>query len=332
MTTDKVAFLYLHGTDPILGQVARIVGDVFQQPRTGLLTVPGLNGLTATWMDGSPKNDCFPNLLDSNVFQPIKVGYPALGIPMGLSLGVGVNNLVAAINGLPKGQKFMIGGYSQGAAAASSVELMLRPGGQLSALASRYLGGCVFGNPRRQLNFRGEVGGTWSGSWDDPGSTTGGHGSFPTTGPYPRLTNCDPTKWIEFTEYGDIFSSTGDTQTGLGWTNGNAAFIELLNIPAILAALLSLPAVKAAFDYGALVTQFTDAVGKTFSIGGNGHSAYPWRPPPGNPDNNLTSFQIAAKWALGKANAIATSPILLPETPSTTSNAGWTTSLIPPAA
>jgi hypothetical protein len=331
--TDKIAFFYLHGTDPILGQVAKIVGDAFSQPRTGLLTVPGLNGATATWMDGSPKNDCFPNLLDTNIFQPVKVGYPALGIPMGVSLSIGVTNLVNAINALPNGQRFMIGGYSQGAAAASSVELLLRPGGSLSAKAPLYLGGCVFGNPRRQGgNYRGEVGGTWSGAWDNPGSTTGGHGSFPTTGPYPRLTNCDPTKWIEITEVGDIFSSTGDTPTGLGWTNGNAAFVELLNIPAILAAIASLPAIQAAFDYGGLVTEFTDAVGKVFSIGGNGHAAYPWRPPPGNPDNNLSSFQIAAKWATSKANAFATAPILLPPTPATVSNAGWTTTLIPPAA
>ena len=315
-----------------MGQVAAIVGDVFKQPRTGLLTVPGLNGITATWLDGAPRNDCFPNLLDPNIFDAKKVGYPALGIPMGVSLGIGVANLVKAINDLPKGQRFMIGGYSQGAAAASSVETMLRPGGSLSAKASLYLGGCVFGNPRRQGgNYRGEVGGTWSGSWDDPGSTTGGHGSFPTTGPYPRLTNCNPTKWVEFTEYGDIFSSTGDTATGLGWTNGNAAFIEFLNIPAVLAALISLPAVKAAADYGGLVTEFTDFVGKVFGIGGNGHAAYPWRPPPGNPDSGLTSYQIADKWLTGKANAYAVAPILLPESPISASTAGWTTTLIPPA-
>lgn len=331
--TNKVAFLYLHGTDPLLGQVAAIVGSVFQQARTGLLTVPGLNGITATWQDGAPRNDCFPNLLDPNIFEAKKVGYPALGVPMGVSLGIGVTNLVNAVNALPKGQKFMIGGYSQGAAAASSVELMLRSGGSLySSRGADYLGGVVFGNPRRQLNFRGEVGGTWSGAWDNAGSTTGGHGSFPTTGSYPRLSACDGTRWIELTETNDIFSSTGDTPKGINWTEGNAAFLDLLNIPAILAALDGFADVQEAFTVGGLATTFTDFVGKTFSIGGNGHAAYPWRPPPGDPDGGLTSYQIATKWLTGKANAYAVGSDVLPATPTSTSTAGWTTTLIPPAA
>ena len=333
--TNKIAFFYLHGTDPLLAQVAAVVGSVFQQARTGLLTVPGLNGATATWLDGAPRNDCFPNLLDPNIFEAKKVGYPALGIPMQVSLGIGVTNLRNAVAALPSGQRWMVGGYSQGAAVASQILRDTAPGGVLASRAGTFLGGTVFGNPRRPGgNYRGEVGGTWSGAWDNPGSSTGGHGSFPTTGTYSRLTNaeCDPTKWIEFAEIDDIFSSTGDTPKGINWTEGNAAFIDLLNIPAIIAALDGFADVQEAFTVGNAVTAFTDFVGKAFSIGGSGHAAYPWRPPPGDPAGGMTSYQIAASWLTGKANAYAVGADVLPATPTSTSTAGWTTTLIPPAA
>lgn len=141
--TNKVAFFYLHGTDPLLAQVAAIVGGIFQQARTGLLTVPGLNGATATWLDGSPRNDCFPNLLDPNIFEAKKVGYPALGIPMQVSLGIGVTNLRNAIAALPSGQRWMVGGYSQGAAVASQILRDTAPGGVLASRAGTFLGGTV---------------------------------------------------------------------------------------------------------------------------------------------------------------------------------------------
>lgn len=328
----KVAFFYLHGTDPLFRQFATIVGQVFEQPRLGLLTVAGVNGLTSTWSDGFPSNDCFTNLLDPNIFQAVKVNYPALGFPMGLSIASGIANLQKAINDLPRGQKFMIGGYSQGAAVASSVELMLRSGGSMySSRGADYLGGAVFGNPRRQVNFRGEVGGTWSGAWDDPGSTTGGHGSFPATGTYARLSGCDPTRWIEFAEEDDIFSSTGDTTRGLNWTAGNGAYLanSLLDI---LSSLTGLADISAAMDLAGISNEFTDAVGKVFLGPGNGHGAYPFRPPPGDPDNGLTSFQISIKWLTSKALEVATAPILLPSQPTTTASAGWSTTLVPPAA
>lgn len=327
----KIKFFYLHGTDPLLRQVATILGEVFQQPRLGLITIAGLNGVTATWQDGFPKNDCFTNLLDPTIFDAVKVNYPALGFPMGVSLGIGIGNLQNAITSLPKGQKFMIGGYSQGAAAASSVELMLRPGGSMHAdRGADYLGGVCFGNPRRQLNYRGEVGGTWSGAWDIPGSDTGGHGSFPTTGPYARLTGCDPTRWVEFTEVDDIFSSVGDSQRGLNWVAGNGAFLAN-SLADVLTAIGGLVDISAAFDLAGVSATVTDAIGKVFPALGNGHGAYPFNPPPGDPDSGLTSYQIAIKWLLSKAAEVAVAPILLPSQPTTTANAGWSSTLVPPA-
>ena len=331
--TNKVAFFYLNGTDPLVLQFINWLGSFQNAPRLGLLTVPGLNGLNTTWPDGAPRNDPFINLLDPNIFEARKIGYPALAVPMSVSMEIGITNLVAAITNRPKGQKFMIGGYSQGAAVASSVELMLRSGGALhSAHAADYLGGVCFGNPRRQINYRGEVGGTWSGAFDVPGSSTGGHGSFPTTGPYARLTGCNATKWIELTEENDIFSSVGDSTKGLNWTSGNSAFLTLPLVDA-LNALANLPDIlDTAFNIGGLALSYIDGVGRAFDFPGNGHAAYPWRPPPGDPDNGLTSFQIAVKWLTGKANAYAVGSDVLPAIPTSTSTAGWTTTLIPPAA
>lgn len=331
--TNKVAFFYLHGTSPFVADFLTAVGDLFGQPRIGLLTVAGINGRTTTWPDGRPRDDPFINLLDPDIFEAKKIGYPAMFIPMGASMNVGITNLVNAINALPKGQKFMIGGYSQGAACASSVELMLRPGGSLhSSRGADYLGGVCFGNPRRQQDFRGEVGGTWSGAWDVPGSTTGGRGVFTATGPFPRLSGCDPTKWIEFTAPGDIFSSTGASTNGLGWSTATDYYLSLTNIPALLAAISGLAGVDQAFATGGIVKNMTDALGRVFSIGGNGHVTYPYEPPEGDPDNGLTGFQIAIKWLEGKAKAYAVSADVLPSTPNTVTNAGWTTTLIPPAA
>ena len=77
----------------------------------------------------------------------------------------------------------------------------------------------------------------------------------------------------------------------------------------------------------------TDAAGTVFSwLGGNGHTTYPFVPPFGDPDNGLTAYQIALKFLTAKANEYATAPILLPSTPTSTTSAGWSTTLVPPAA
>lgn len=329
----KIAFFYLHGTDPLFAQLAAFVGQVFNQPRLGLLTVPGLNDLTATWPDGNAKNDAFTNLLDPEIFEAKKVPYPALGFPMSLSIDLGVQNVVQAITDLKSGQKFMLGGYSQGAAAMSTVYNRLRPGGDLhSTYGDRFVGGVMFGNPRRQVDYRGPVGGTYSGSWNTPGSTSGGHGSFPTTGPYARLSGCELSRWVEFTAVGDIFSSTGDTPRELNWTGANASWLSLSNLSSIVNAFTLPEDIAAAFNVAGVVNTFTDAVGRVFDFPGGGHTTYPWQPPPGDPDNGLTSYQIAIKWLVSKATELAVAPILLPSQPTTPANAGWSTTLVPPAA
>ncbi|BBY65019.1 PE-PPE domain-containing protein [Mycolicibacterium helvum] len=339
----KVKFFYANGTSYALrvlyyglnivsldnSQVLTIGGYSVNPKDFRVATIGGLDGKTAAW-DGRPQNDPFPYLLDPDIFDAIRITYPAASFPMGSSIGYGYDEIVSRVKNLTPGDPWMVGGYSQGAAVVSSVYNSTRLGGQLQDWAPGFLGGVCFGNPRRQVNYRGEVGGTWSGAWDVSGSTTGGHGSFPTTGPVARLTDCEPAKWIEFAAPGDIFTSTGDSTNGLNWTAGNAAFVTLApdaiydflqNQPAYLAAA------NAAAIPGNVRESFVDAAGQPYDIVGGGHVTYPFVPPEGDPDSGKTSYQIALKWLTAKANAWATAPISLPA-----SGVGWSTTLLSPAA
>lgn len=342
--TNKVYFFYTNGTSSVgpfglLNVLTTAFQSVFTPAAlTAGPTVAGLNGRTARWVGGSPQNDPFPALLDPDVFTAQKVAYPAAMFPMNASIDTGATSVIAAINAMPAGAKFMLGGYSQGAAVMSTVLNQIRSG-SLTSKQSQFLGGVMFGNPRRQVNYRGSVGGTWSGYWDDPNknlpnaATTGGGGSFPATGNYARLTNCDPLTWIEFNEIDDVFSSVSSlTTTGTNWIAGNDAIsgLNAMSIAAYLSTGMLQPmiaAFNAAQALGNTVNTFTDAAGKTFPQPGAGHTAYPWRPPPGNPDNGLTSYQIALKFLAAKAAEYAVAPIVVPPTA-----AGWSTTLTPPAA
>lgn len=324
----KVVFFYFNGTDPLIATLLSALGQAIGtgQP-LGLLNVPGIT-TNATWLNGNARNDPFASMLDPNIFRAYHVQYPALAIPIAVSINVGITKLVAAINSLPQGQKFMMGGYSQGAVIAGTVYRMIN-GGSLSSRANDFLGGCCFGSPIRQQDFRGEVGGTWSGSWDVPGSISGGRGQFSPTGTFPRLTGCDPTKWIEFADENDIFTCTGATQKSLNWTTASNIFNDVSNVFSVIPQLGSiLQDVGDVITLGNAPNTYTDASGRVFQFSGSGHTAYPWRPPPGNPDNGLTSYQIAIKWLTSKANASTVGTNLLPPTPATSGAAtGWSTSL-----
>jgi hypothetical protein len=327
----RVVFFYFHGTDPLIGQWLAAIGQAQGQQSLGTLTVPGISR-TTTWLDGSPRNDPFCSLLDPNIFEAYSVAYPALFIPFAPSVNTGITKLIALINALPDGQKYMIGGYSQGAVIAGTVYSRIKSGQLGTKAANNFLGGLCFGSPIRQQDYRGEVGGNWSGCWDIPNSGTGGHGQFATNGTFPRLTNCDPTRWIEFADYGDIFACTSDTQRGRNWTAASNVLNDitnLLTLPASLASVLADVGAAMGPEYGQKVNTYTDATGRVFDFPGNGHTAYPWRPPPGDPDNGLTSYQIAVKWLTGKALQYATAPIVMPTSPTgdSSTTAGWTTQL-----
>ena len=292
-----------------------------RQP-VGSQYVVGLNGKTYPW-DGEVFNDPFPFMLNPDVWNPVRVSYNDSSFTflsggtliggMGASINDGVSKVIAQINALPPGTPFAIGGYSQGAAVMSEIYNQIRTG-SLTSRASSFLGGVMFGNPRRQLNHRGEIGGTWSGAWDVAGSTTGGHGSFPATGPWARLSGCDPTKWIEFANPNDIISSTGDSPTGINWTRGNDALLGLLYsqfagdilfqgilqtlVPAYKSDIVT--AIQTAGAVGGAINYVIDVVGTILAQPGAGHVLYPNFPPP---DSNgvipTTQTSVSTTYTVG---------------------------------
>ena len=376
----KVNFFYCTGTSYTWSMLengfrealngVRYRGDIAENPVTAPVaaTVAGLNGRTAQW-SGEVQNDPFPFLLDTNIWNPVRVAYAATSFNllspstgtliggMGSSINDGVNKVMAQINAMPPGTPFAVGGYSQGAAVMSTIYNELRTG-SLTSRYPQFLGGVMFGSPRRQTNFRGEIGGTWSGAWDIPGSTTGGHGSFPASGPYGRLTGCDGTEWIEFAAPSDIITATGDSTTGTLWTQGNDVLLNLLSSQ-YAGALLSqaaasligitgpmLTAIGQAFNIGNAINYLVDAIGQIGKQSGAGHVLYPVLPPPDANGNiptisvngsdginylqadGQTCYQLALAWLEGKAQEYARAPIMLPSTGSV----GWSTTLVKPAS
>ena len=334
----RVKFFYANGTawginvleiglrvDMKTGQV--YVGPNQQPESKSSALVLGNNGRSASW-SGGPQNDPFPVLLDPDRFDAVRINYPASAFPMSSSMDYGIAQVIAGIKALPSGQPFALGGFSQGAALMSSVYNEIRYG-TLTSRASTFVGGVMFGNPRRQKNHRGSVGGTWTGAWDVPNSIIDGHGNFPTSGSYARLTNCEP-KWIEFTYPGDIMSSTGDTTTGLNWTAATNVLLTL-DVGQIITYFLTgmaapiVSATNAAFAQGAIMLSMLDGKGTTVNLAGSGHVAYPFLPPYGL--TGPTAYQVAMTYLEGLADSYATAPILAPP-----ASAGWSRTLtLPPA-
>lgn len=320
--------------------------------------IAGLNG--QTWpTNGAAVNDPFPKLVDSDVWEVIKIVYPANMLAMGDSIDEGVTAIVSQLNDMPTGTPWALGGYSQGAAVCATV-LVEAQSGSLTRHYPHLLGGIMFGSPRRKQNFRGPIGGTWSGAWDVPNSNTGGGGSFPDSGPWARLTN-PPDNWVEFTAPGDVFNAVGTSAVGNAWRQANGIWLDVFQSD-VLGALFNLPTVTAAVitalnDIGAPENFFIDALGSPFRIGGNGHTTYPSLPPPNSngviPFTNVlvdgvnyrqpvgdTCYQLALKYLSTLAGEWSTVPLVVPEpvavepawqttlaTPSQVLTSAWSTSL-----
>lgn len=311
--------------------------------------VPGLGGATHFW-NGSVPADPFPDMLDSSVWDVVRIQYPASFFPLGLSVQAGADEVIGLINAMPAGTPFALGGYSQGAAVMASVVDEMQTG-SLTSRYSDFLGGVTFGNPRRKTDWRGPVGGTWSGAMDVPGSNTGGHGSFPTTGLWPRMTD-PPDTWVDFAAPGDIFTSVGNSSAGVGWTACNDVALDLSQSH-LLTYLLTglLDDIATGFNYffiengsGGPINYFLDAISEPRSYSGYGHTIYPFLPPP-NTDGSYpvtsavvdgqtylipaadTCYQVALKYLSGLAGEWATTPIVVPEP--APSLAPWSTEFIP---
>lgn len=301
------------------------------QPNPVPRTIAGLNGKSVNW-DGLVVNDPFPTLMNADAWTVTKIGYPAallpafdplwsLGNPTVGSVNSGINRLWEAIHALPQGTPYALGGYSQGGVVCSLTLELMRDNS--SPKLADLKAAVMFGNPCREINktfpaFGSYPGGLYSGGWDSPGSTIGGHGIFPSR---LRLTST-PESWFEFiggrTSGADpITATTSSTSTGTLAVEIVDAFLEA-DVGAIIGTVFS--GAKAAVQ------------GQLKSLGFAGHSAYGVEPPIGYAENAPTSFQIALEYLESIAASLSVAPILLPSQPTSTANAGWSTTLLPPAA
>ena len=280
----RVPFFYCTGTAyalDFLGTGVFPIGD----DNAEAIWVPGYPLGTGRWSPLTPRTDPFPYMLDTGIWSPKKIEYAASALPMWSSIIEGKNAVITEINNTSG--PFALGGYSQGAAVVSAVfQEIWYPGGSLYHRKDDLIAGVTFGNPMREENH------TWpgslsSGSWDVEGSTTGGHGSFPD-----RLVNT-PDLWWDFAENDDIICSTGASELGEAWTYITGVFINAFNggswLRFILESVFGLLEIAVETIQAAINVAVNE-------IGTDGHLAYPLQSPPGDPENGLTSYQIAIKY------------------------------------
>lgn len=306
-------------------------------PNPPTVECKGLNGKTASW-NGSPTDDPFPTLLDPQLWDARKIGYAAAAFPMSTSIGVGVNKMVGELLKTPRGTKFALGGYSQGASVASRAFKKLVVD-NYDGRASDFIGGVTFGNPDRKLNHTNPHS-SWSGAWDIPGSTTGSHGCFPLAN---RMTTA-PESWWDFVHENELITGTGDSESGAIWTRSagfvaNNDLVGLVNVLSLVddvvatffgITTLEAQTIKTAGEIFVSQTEFAGANGTSISLGGGGHVAYPFLPPTGY-SGTETSYQLALEYLEGIARDALVAPIVIPQIPGSNALAGWSTSLIAPS-
>lgn len=171
-----------------------------QLPKRRPIAVYELSGtfrLVGNITSGVRTDNWFKSNLDDR-FQWIAVPYKADIYPMKDSVAQGVTNLINHIDAR-KGP-FVLVGYSQGAGIVANVYDAIRYG-SLTPRRTDFLGGVVFGNPRRQ------TGHTFP-DCPDPG----GHGIGGTA--YPDLLRDCEEKWWDFAAPGDQAACTPDSQAG----------------------------------------------------------------------------------------------------------------------
>jgi hypothetical protein len=245
-------------------------------------------------------DDPFWTMLDPQVWDSRKINYPAAIWPMGPSIDTGVSMTIDAINNLPSGTPFCLGGYSQGAAVMSKVYNELKSG-SLTSRWSSFKGGVVFGNPMRQQDFLAP-GLTWSGRWDVSGSTTGGSGCFPT-----RLSSCDYGLWNEYVLSNDIINSTGTSTNGAGWRSA-VGWLTAQSDP--ITSLI-----------GLLTTDWLGGIAAATAVSPQQHALYATLPPTGL--TGPTCYELALSYLASVATSVYTTTILPPTDPTVAKT--WTT-------
>jgi hypothetical protein len=162
-------------------------------------------------------------------FGPIPPGAP-LSPSYAQSVQIAVTNATAWINAFPR-QTFVLGGYSEGAEAASRVlaEIMT---GSMQWARPNLIGGYTFGNPWRM------TGHTFPG-----GTDPGGRGIADTNltaAQIPKDANGIDT-WWDFANPGDLYTTTPNDTAGADITAVYKAAVQLaININAIAAVIAGL--------------------------------------------------------------------------------------------
>lgn len=279
-TVPKPTFFYATGTAYILDLFGKGVGQI---GGGGNFAVHGLDDQVFYW-DGAPTNDPFWKMVDSSLWNAKKIEFADAALPMNVSIAEGVQRTIDMINDTPGA--FVLGGYSQGAAVMSRVYDEIRSG-SLRHRRADLLAGVTFGNPCR------EAGHLWPGAepvggWDDPDNLLS-HGCFPLS---MRLKNTEDL-WWDFANENEVITSVIDSVTGLDWVSLVGVFISGFqgnDIAAFIASQLSQLRLNVLGDVINLLTQ------EIGGVGAEGHVNYPLEPPPGDPENGLTSYQIALQY------------------------------------
>jgi hypothetical protein len=287
-------FYWANGTSFVFDFFGSTVGALFNPADWNIRALDG----KTIYTDRTVVNDPFPNLLDTTLWQPIRVPYPAVLVDGLSSINYGVNWIIDDILNSPVGTPFALGGYSQGAVCAGFVYDQCRQG-KLSNRRADLRAVVTFGSPIRELNHTWPGASGFNGAIDIDGSTTSSHGAFP---PEYRLKNTESLVW-DFVNPKEVSTCMGDSQLGLAiqtalryTLQNNIIGFSASIIPIILAGGLSF--IQNLFS---LTETITDPVtGATFAMGGGGHSLYPYLPPPlangSFPASGDTSYMVAAKY------------------------------------
>lgn len=281
----KPTFFYATGTAHIID----LFGVGYGQIGGGSnWVIPGLDDQVYFW-DGAPANDPFYRMVDQSLWNTKRIEFANSAFPMSVSIAEGVKRTIDMINDTPGA--FALGGYSQGAAVVSRVYDEIRFG-SLKHRKPDLLAGVTFGNPNR------EAGHLWPGAnpvpgWDTPNDFMS-HGCFPLS---QRLKNTE-TLWWDFSNENEIISAVPTSQQGIDWVSIVGTFLNGFN-GRDWAAFVQSQLSNLRFN---LLGDVFDLVNAVMAIGGdpsnskNPHMLYPVEPPPGNPRNGLTSYQIALQY------------------------------------
>jgi len=140
-------------SDPDLVALGLQAAPPKPQPKHGALTFRGTGGIIG-WDYTSRVAAACPGVVEIPVPYAASMGPVPVGAANDLRAPSGAQSRDAAVEWAARWiesttKTFILGGYSQGADAASRVRVMLEPGGRLERHRDRYICGYMFGNPAR---------------------------------------------------------------------------------------------------------------------------------------------------------------------------------------